>query len=350
MHVNMRVWSGMLLVALAAVPGMPGVVNPDLSAIGQVRAGLSDDPGSPDEGDPTLALGESEIILDAYVNPFVRGRFTIAAGEEGFEMEEAFAEALRGLPWGLALKAGKYRLGFGKLNPVHPHAYPFLEPPRGWVSLMPGGEEGFNETAVQASILLPMPGDWASTLSADVLQGSSFHPDDEQTRLGWMGRWSNSFLLGERGAWEAGISGATGTDNAERDSRAYLVGADGKFKFHISGTSHVTLQGEALYRYSHGADTAAPAAAEDRWGMHAFGDWRFLTRYNAGLLYEQWDKEGDNSMTDRAVKVFTGFSVLEESTLLRLAYEYFMPDGGDGVNTLSLQFLYSMGPHKAHQF
>jgi len=42
--------------------------------------------------------------------------------------------------------------------------------------------------------------------------------------------------------------------------------------------------------------------------------------------------------------------VLEESTIVRLAYEYFMPEAATASNTVELQFLYSMGPHKAHLF
>jgi hypothetical protein len=53
---------------------------------------------------------------------------------------------------------------------------------------------------------------------------------------------------------------------------------------------------------------------------------------------------------DKSVKVFAGYAVLEESTLLRLAWEHYMPDGGNAVNTVSAQLLFSMGPHKPHQF
>lgn len=347
---------GLIGGALSALPLAAGVVNPDISAIGQVRSGITGDPESVDKDEPTLSLGESEFILDAALNPYLKGFFTIAAGEEGFEIEEAYAAVLRGLPWGLGLKAGKYRLGLGKLNPFHPHAFPFLDSPRAWASLMPGGEEGFNEAAVQASILLPAPGDWASVLSADVIQGSGFHPGQDQTRLGWLGRWSNSFLLGETGAMDAGISGATGTDvvaqggPAKEDRRGYLAGADLKVKLYLTGSSQLTLQGEGLFRSSHSADSLGAVSSEDRMGFYAFADYRFHTQWNLGVLYDQVERAGDASMTDRSAKAFACFAVLEESTLLRAGYEYYMPEGEDAFQTLSLQLLFSMGPHKPHQF
>ncbi|MCD6024006.1 MAG: hypothetical protein K0Q91_922 [Fibrobacteria bacterium] len=345
------------LISLASLPAaaVAGVMNPDISALGQVRAALTDDAGSPDQNRPTLGLGETELIFDAALNPYFRGAFTFAAGEEGFGVEEAYASMIQGLPWGLGLKAGKYRLGFGRINPVHPHAYPFLDAPRAWASLMPGGEEGFNETAVQVSDLLPTPGTWASTVSVDAIQGSSFHTEDERTRLGWLGRWSNAFLIGEKGALEAGVSGATGLDAIDAGARGYLLGADLKVKFYLSGGSQFTLQTEAALRRSHALDTATGAApAEQREGFYGFADYRFRTRYNAGVLFEQWERSlaegGVPGSADRAVKVFAGFAVLEESTVLRVAFEHFMPDGGPAVNTASAQLLFSMGPHKAHKF
>jgi hypothetical protein len=342
-----------VLAALPLFPARPaqaGVANPDISALGQVLGGYTDDVASADAEEPALRLGEAEFVFDAYLNPFLKGWFTLSGGEDGVGLEEAYASVVKGLPWGLALKAGKYRLGFGKLNPSHPHAYPFIESPRSLQSLL-FGEEGFNETGAQISALLPTPGDWASTLSADVIEGKAFHPGQDGTRLGWLGRWANDFLLGEQGALQTGISGATGIDSLGRGSRAFLAGADVKAKFYLGGASQLTLQAEGVLRHSHLADTAAGTfAAEDRSGFYGFCDYRWHTQWNGGFLYEQWQREGAADATDRAFRAFAGYAVLEESTLLRLAYERFLPDGGDPVNTVSLQLLFSMGPHKAHQF
>jgi hypothetical protein len=121
MRFSFHVLIGLIGTTLFTPPLTAGVANPDISAIGQVRGGITDDPGSVDKDEPTLALGESEFIVNAALNPYLKGFFTLAAGEEGVGVEEAYATLLRGLPWGLGLKAGKYRLGLGKLNPFHPH-------------------------------------------------------------------------------------------------------------------------------------------------------------------------------------------------------------------------------------
>jgi len=69
-------------------------------------------------------------MLDAALNPYLTGAFVLSLGTKSIEIEEAYASVIRGLPLNLGLKAGKYRLGFGRLNPMHPHAYPFISTPR----------------------------------------------------------------------------------------------------------------------------------------------------------------------------------------------------------------------------
>lgn len=350
MRFSPRFLAGLMGIALATSPSA-GVTNPDISAIGQIRSGIAGDPAF-DPEEITLSLGESEFIFDAALNPYFRGFFTVAAGEEGFEIEEAYATVLRGLGYGLGLKAGKYRLGFGKLNPVHAHAYPFLDTPPGWADLLPG-EEAFTEAAVQVSLLLPTPGNWASTLSADVIEGASFHPDEEGTRLGWLGRWSNGYLFGDRAALEAGVSGATGTGSIAADARDWLAGGDLKLKFWLPGNSQLAIQAEGAFRRSHDVDTAAPAAGaveRGQYGFYAFADYRFANRWNAGALYDQAERRTVARETDRTVTAFAGFAVMEESTLIRLAYNLLLPEGGDAAHGAALQFLFSMGPHKPHQF
>lgn len=325
-----------------------GVTNPDISAIGQVFGGMTDAVDSKDQGEPTLKIGEAEIVLDAYLNPFFKGILTLSGGEEGVGVEEAYMSMVKGLPYGLGIKAGKYRLGFGKVNPSHPHSYPFIAPPRSSMSLLPG-EDGFNETALQISEFLPMPGDWASTLNVDVLEGKQFHPGQEKTRLGYLGRWANDFLLGDQTALETGISATTGIDDVERDTRISIFGADFKTKFYMSGASQLVIQGEGILRQGHLSDTVAGTFnSKNRMGFHTFLDYRYHTQYNGGVFFEQW--ENGLQATDRAFRVFAGYAVLEESTLLRIYYERFLPEVGDAVNTVSIQALFSMGPHKAHQF
>jgi hypothetical protein len=113
------------------------------------------------------------------------------------------------------------------------------------------------------------------------------------------------------------------------------------------------VEAEGVYRRfqeirSQGADTVF--ASDNRSGFVTSADYRYHTQWNGGLLYEQWEIPGPAQATERAFRLFAGYAVLEESTLIRLMYEHYLPDGAEAVDAVSLQLLFSMGPHKAHQF
>src|SRR5690606_17798636 len=172
---------------------------------------------------------------------------------------------------------------------------------------------------------------------------------------GWLGRWSNAFLLGSGGgALEAGASAATGVDDVDANARGWLLGADLKAAFPVGAAGRLTFQGEAAFRRAHLSDpadtTGRPPEREERAGFFALADWRPSARWNGGVFYEQWQREGAPSSIDRAARVFAGYAVMEETTLIRVSLERHMPAGETPVHTVSAQLLFSMGPHKAHQF
>lgn len=339
------------LLLLFPVLTHAGVINPDVSVLGQIISKHTDDPASPDAHKATLDLGETEVVFDSYLNPYAKGFFVFTVGSEGLSTEEAYLTIFKGLPDGLALKGGKYRVGFGKLNPLHPHAYDFIEPPRVMAAMLPG-DDGYNETGAQASYLLPMPGNWASILSADVVNGSSWHPAEPASAAGWVGRWNNSFLLSDVTPLDVGVSATQGTNNVQFDRKTEVYGADIKTKVPFSPNTNLTLQGEYFYNDSEVVvdSTTGNFNRIGRQGFYAFADLKFKQRWNAGAIYDQYQPAENKDLTNSALKYFIGFTFMEETTMLRLSYEQFMPQGSPVVNTWTLQVLFSMGPHKAHQF
>ncbi|HAJ79486.1 MAG TPA: hypothetical protein DCO75_06905 [Fibrobacteres bacterium] len=344
------------LVIASVRPLSAGVVNPDISAIGQVFGTYTDDslaesPLQPKKG--CLSLGETELNLDAALNPYFMGAFVLSIDNEGgVEVEEAYASMIRGLPWNIALKAGKYRLNFGKLNQAHPHAYPFLRTPRvlspDIAKLIPG-DESFNDVAAEASTLISVAGSWAIIPSVDFLEGNSFHSEDQGISHAWLAHVSNSFMLGTAEC-DVGVSATQGVNNISTNTKTAVLGLDAKAKIPGTAIYSMTIGSEYIYKLSDEIDTEGTKYHDNRYGFYAYIDNRFYTRYNAGVLYEQYQNPDDRSGVDRAIKPFVGFAVLEESTLLRASYEYFMSGNSQKTNTVELQLLFSMGPHKAHQF
>jgi hypothetical protein len=375
--------AGLLALVLSG-PVLPGpalaIVNPNISVVGQPFARWTDDVEDPSRKRATLDVGETEVVFDAYLNPYARGFFTITLGDEGAEVEEGFFNLLRGLPGELAVKGGKYRLGFGRLNPIHPHAYPFAERFRVLSAYLPG-EESFNETGASVSGRVPVAGDVALTAAVDWLQGDSFRipresslaPNDPleavgedgdrpgEIRPGVLGRLSSFVPIGDRSGLEVGVSAARGTNNVAAGARTTILGADLKAKFWSSERSYLALQGEllALDREEAGWDEIAAAYTRSPVkpsGGYVYADYNFNVRYNVGASYERYRQPVSGAPWDQAFGLFAGLALLEETTAFRLSWERFTPGApaGDpeaaGVNTFVLRVIYSMGPHKAHQF
>lgn len=366
-----------ILSATAAEPGLAGVVNPNISVIGQPFIGWNNDASDPAHDRAVIEPGEVETLLDAYLNPYAYGTFVMTLGEDGMALEEGYFQLLRGLPLGLAVKGGKYRVGFGKLNPAHPHTYPFAERFRVLANYLPG-DESLNETGVSVSGRIPMPGTFSLTASGDWLQGDSFRverapsgavndpifADDDRAdepRPAAAGRLSGFAQIGEQSGLEVGLSGVVGTNNVAAQARTQIYGADAKAKLWDSATSYLLLQVEMLHQIRDDAGWDSTLAAYTTaevasTGGYLYADYNFKTRYNVGAGYERYQRPVADGPWDQAFKVFAGFSLMEETTVFRIDWDRFQPgtlDGDaetDAIDTITLRVVFSMGPHKAHQF
>lgn len=364
---------------LLAAPAFAGVTNPNISIVGQPFVRWNDIAGDPASKRAVLDPGETEIVFDDYLNPYARGFFTLAFGEEGAEVEEGYFTMLRGLPANLVLKGGKYRTGFGKLNPVHPHAYPFAERFRVLAAYLPG-DESFNEIGLQLSEQFSLPGDIALTASGDWLQGDSFRiprattgdasdplengGDDRsgEPRPAGLGRVSGFFPLGDRSGLELGASATVGTNNVAAQTRTTVIGGDLKLKYWTSANAYLLVQSEVLSldREEAAWDPATLAytqTAVKPIGGYVYADYNFNTRYNVGASYERFQQPNADETSDQAFGLYAGLALLEETTAFRVDWNHFIPGTPSGVpdappseNTVTLRVIFSMGPHKAHQF
>src|SRR5262245_24885518 len=151
-----------LLVLACSTPARAATPNPDISVVGQPFMRWTDEPGNPDRHHTVFDVGETEFLFEAALNPYARGCFAVSLAESEVALEEGYFSLLRGLPGGITLKGGKYRAGFGKLNPLHPHTYPFSERPGVLAAYLPG-DESYNETGLDVSYRLPLPTTWTLT-------------------------------------------------------------------------------------------------------------------------------------------------------------------------------------------
>ena len=116
-------------------------------------------PGGHDPNQRGFSVQNIETVFEGMVDPYFRGQANLiyglsAAGESTFELEEAYLESLS-LPGNLQLKAGQFFTEFGRHNPVHPHAWSFVDQPL--VNNRMFGGDGIRNPGARLSWLLPTP-------------------------------------------------------------------------------------------------------------------------------------------------------------------------------------------------
>ena len=371
------------LLVLAFAPARrahAGVTNPDISVIGQPFMSWNDSTGAPTSKRAVFDIGETELVFDAALNPYAHGFFDVTLQHGEIDLEEGYFSLLRGLPGDIQIKGGKYRVGFGKLNPAHPHTYPFANRFGVLKAYLPG-DEAYNETGLDVSYRIPIPGSVSLTAYGDVLQGDSFRiarvssgaANDplgtasgdraSEPRAAWVGRLASFIGVGDRSGIEVGVSATQGTNNVAAATRTLVVGGDVKAKLWTSENAYLLLQGEYLHldRDDAGWDPAAAAytsTSNTNGGGYVFADFNWKQRYDAGASFEHYENPDVARQDVNSYGAFAGLALMEETTVFRLDWRNTHRTGVvpvtssalDTVNEVTLRVIFSMGPHKAHQF
>jgi hypothetical protein len=367
-------------VAVLAVFGEPGIaqttVNPDISIIPRFVLETNDAGKLPEKREfsqPDLSFQELEFVASAYLNPFARADVVmtlpgpdIEAGKLG--IEELYATVVRGLPLDVNLRFGKYRAEFGKLNVVHPHAWPFITQPLSQERFL--GEEGLNDIGISASVLLPT-GDIYTKLTIDVLRGSVIgEATGIEDTTGAKPTYANTarltsfFTLDESSDLEIGLSAYTGIHDPYNRDRFWYFNGDFKYKYKPSTYTSLVVQGEYLFNtrrasQDHDLNPLLNVNGDhvlktvNSAGVYIYADFQFLKTYSIGSRFDWSQSPYSKEDEARAIAVFLGYYPVEETLGLRLQYQNRvdeMPGFSRTVNSLALQAIFSLGPHKAHQF
>jgi hypothetical protein len=338
-------------------------VNPDISVIPRFLI-HSDDGQNLAEGKrefsrPDLLFEELELALQAYLNPFAKADVVLTLPGPDLEnaklgIEEVYVTVLRGLPLDMNLRIGKYRAEFGKLNMVHPHAWPFITAPLMQERFL---GESLNDLGISASFLLPT-GEVYTRLTLDLLRGTAI--GDATGMVDSSGgtpyyansaRLSSFFTLGDFSDLEVGVSGYTGIHDPYRRDRFWYGNLDFKYKYRPDSYTSLVIQGEYLAnrRTVHLAQEEEVSSS----GLYLYGDYQFMKIYSVGARID-WS-ESPYSADDRAsgFAVFAGYYPVEETLGVRVQYARTtteLPGFSQSVNSIDLQILFSLGPHKAHPF
>lgn len=169
----MRLFAFLILITTVSVASAKNLLsNPAISLNTLLTYQTSDQGNNPDgENTNGFSVQEVELRMTANIDSNFYGDVTLALenedGEFGIEPEEAFVETLT-LP-DFKIRAGKFYAYWGRHNLLHTHSFPFIDAAltRNFIF----GEEGFNETGLAVSYLVPTP--WYFEIVAQALSGDN---------------------------------------------------------------------------------------------------------------------------------------------------------------------------------
>lgn len=386
----------------AAASGGGSAFNPEISLILQGRfaesatgdrrpTGFLTDAGGegPARG---FSLDDTELILSANIDPDFRGLANLVLADGQAEVEEAWFQT-QSLGGGVTLKGGRFISGIGYQNEQHPHAWDFADNTLMYRTLF---GEHFIQDGLQLKWLAPT--ETFVELGAEIGRGASFPGSEDGGGQNGAGAWALfghvGGDVGEDSAWRAGLSYLGARPKARESILPDLGGVDTLSAF--TGASHTWIadfvwkwapagnardrafkfQTEYFRRDEHGsllcddADPATPSLCAGgspgayrarQSGGYVQGVYQFRPRWRLGLRYDRLDSGSldygaNNAFLPSATYHPNKWSLMvdyapSEFSLFRLQFSRDHAQFGEPDDSqVTLQYVYSLGPHGAHKF
>jgi len=336
------------------------LLNPDISLIGDFIGAAGHNDVSPSR---SLEMHESEVGMQAIIDPYARADAFLSFGEEGVNVEEAYI-TFTSLPAGLLLKVGKMRAEFGKVNTIHNHALQYIDRPLATNNLI-GGEDGIDDAGISLTRFLPAPKGWFAEGTAQVFRGDSddLFTANRRQDLSVVGHLRAYRDLNESTNLDLGFSYARGHNNAglaTSDPSAFLTNlyaADATLRWKpLRRAIYNSFLFRTEFFWSARDQLSAFNAFETQhaFGMYAHSEYRLNRRWTIGGRFDRSGRADNAALTD------TGFSGIltywpSEFSQIRGQYRYghlfdTATSRYDNANEFLFQFLFVMGAHGAHPF
>ncbi len=334
------------------------LLNPDISLIGDFIGTAGHNIVSPSR---SLELHESEVGMQAIIDPYARADAFISFGETGVNVEEGYV-TFTSLPAGLLMKVGKMRADFGKVNTIHNHALPYIDRPLATNNLV-GGEDGIDDAGISISHFLPAPKNWFAEGTAQVFRGdsSTVYAANRREDVSVVGHLRAYRDLSESTNLDLGISYSRGHSNLGADFGSNfltnLYGADATLRWKPLRRAiykNFLLRTELFWSARDQLSPVNIFQTQHAFGMYTSAEYRVNRRWTVGGRLDRTGRATNANLTD------TGFSGIltywpSEFSQIRGQYRFGhlalgAPGDFSNANEFLFQFLFVMGAHGAHPF
>jgi len=331
-------------------------LNPDVSVIGDfigAVGGNSAPPGATLQPAPAIEMHESEIGLQAIIDPYARGDFFLSFGEEGVNLEEGYI-TFTALPASLVVKAGKMRSAFGKVNTMHNHTMPWVDRPLVTTNLV-GGEDGIDDAGVSVQRILPAPkgifleatGQLFRGDSDDVFHASSRSDVSTVAHLRGYSDITESTNIDLGVSYARGHNDAVGPAGTAGGSVTQLYGIDATLRWKpLRRSIYHSFVGRGEFIWSQRQELPQEQRA---FGFYTSADYQFGRRWFAGGRFDYSDRSRVANLTDKG---FATTLTYWPSEFSQVRGEYHLTHYGENryANEFLMQLIFSLGAHGAHPF
>ena len=334
--------------------GNARLLNPDISLIGDFIGAVGHNDVAPI---PSLQLHESELGVQAIIDPYARADVFISFGEEGVNVEEGYV-TFTSLPAGLLLKVGKMRADFGKINTIHNHALPFIDRPLATNNLV-GGEDGIDDAGFSLSRILPAPKGWFVEATGQVFRGDSadVFKASERQDASVVGHLRGYKDITESTNLDLGVSYARGHNDLGSAFITSLYGADATLRWKPLRRAiykSFIFRTELFYSLRDQISPLDLSQSMHAFGMYSSAEYRVNRRWTVGGRFDRSAHARDANLIDTGLAAIVTYWPSEFSQI-RGQYRYghlaTVPNASfDNANELLFQFLFVMGAHGAHPF
>jgi hypothetical protein len=328
-------------------------LNPDISVIGDFLGAIGQDRvrtagfASPVGPVRSLELHESEVGLQAIIDPYARGDFFLSFGESGVNVEEGYL-TLTALPGGFVAKVGKMRAAFGKVNTIHNHALEWTDRPMVTDNLL-GGEDGINDAGLSVTRILPAPRGIFLEATGQVYRGDSsdLFVANQRKDASYVAHLRGYRDLSESTNLDLGFSYARGHNDVGTDFHTQLYGIDATLRWKpLRRAIYHSFLARAELVWSHREQLPLMQKA---FGFYTSAEYRLNRRWTVGGRYDRTGRARQADLTD------SGFSALltywpSEFSQIRGQYRFARYAEGQDASELRFQFLFVLGAHGAHPF
>jgi len=323
---------------------------------GFIYSGGAEIPFNKDDG---FNFNYAEVALHSTVDPYFDA-FAVFHLSDEFEIEEAYVKT-RALPYGLQVKAGKFKSAFGRINEKHQHVWQFDSQPIIYESLF--GPDGISDAGIQAQWVAPT--DTYIMAGAEAFAGTndmSFGASGKNKHL-YVGYLKSSVDIGDDLSILGGVSIAHGS-NYENDTinPTDIYGVDLTLREQLGSYSSLIWQSEFLQRNKDVTASNLTTRTDKQSGLYSElvyqynNNWSTAARYdtitqNDTDLSPAYNGINTNNLYRCTAKIdYHPFPM----TRLRLQYTYdrtkVIAGERKDINEVLLSLNIAAGAHGAHDY